>query len=486
MRNSIKLNILLFSLLATVTACKVTAPPENPVVRTLPAEYPAADSFIQKNDSAQLVFDKYFPDEKLHQLIDSALLYNADMQIAWQRVLKAEAALSARRGDLLPSVQATISGGAERYGDHTLNGVGNFDTNLSPNINKDQRIPVSPTTDVFVGLRSNWELDIWGKLKNLKQAALAEMLATREARQFVATNLVAFITENYYRLLALDAEIEIVRKNIGLQHDGLEIVKAQKEGGRATELAVQQFAAQVLNTQAIEYNLLQERAAIENQLNAVAGRYPTPVFRDTALPDITGAARMAIGAPSSLLSHRPDIRQQEWLLQAAKENVAAARKAFLPSLVISPYIGLNAFTPGLLFKSGSGVYGLLGGLTAPVFQRRNLKAQYAFSNAENKEMVLRYQQTLIDAYTEVLTNMQAVGNRRKEYALKQKEVSQLAEAVITARELYLAGYANYLEVITAQKNVLEAELELIRSRLGITTAIVQLYRSLGGEYAIRR
>jgi NodT family efflux transporter outer membrane factor (OMF) lipoprotein len=367
-----------------------------------------------------------------------------------------------------------------------MNGVGNFDTNLSPNIDKDQRIPVSPTTDVFVGLRSNWELDIWGKLKNLKQAALAEMLATRETRQFVATNLIAFITENYYRLLALDAEIEIVRKNIGLQYDGLEIVKAQKEGGRATELAVQQFAAQVLNTQAIEYNLLQERAAIENQLNAVAGRYPTQVFRDTALPDIAGTVRMTIGAPSSLLSRRPDIRQQEWLLQAAKENVAAARKAFLPSLVISPYIGLNAFTPGLLFKSGSGVYGLLGGLTAPVFQRRNLKAQYAFSNAENKEMVLRYQQKLLDAYMEVLTNMQAVGNRRKEYALKKKEVSQLGEAVITARELYLAGYANYLEVITAQKNVLEAELELISSRLEITTAIVRLYRSLGGEYAIRQ
>ncbi|WP_276483615.1 TolC family protein [Paraflavitalea pollutisoli] len=464
--------------------CKVMAPQPEPSVKGLPAQYNRPDSVqaaVRTTDSVQLDFRKLFPDEHLVSFVDSALRHNTDLQIALQKVITAEARLVARRGALAPSLDGVISGSADRYGDYTLNGVGNFDTNLSPNINKDQRIPTSPTTDMFIGLRSNWEIDIWGKLKHLKKAALAEVLSTREARQFVVTNLVARLTAGYYNLLALDAELGIVQRNVQLQEEALEIVKVQKEGGRATELAVQQFNAQLLNTRAIAYTLQQERIGVENELNALAGNYPQTIRRDTGLSRTSGIVITA-GVPTALLSNRPDIRQYEYQLEAARENVVAARRSFLPSLVISPYVALNAFTPGLLFKGGSEAFGVLGGITTPFLRQGELRAQYTIANAANREAVYEYQQGLLDAYSEVVTHMSAVENNRHAYTIKKQEVEQLRAAVVTARDLYLSGYANYLEVITAQKNVLEAELQLVRQKRDIFVAQVQLYRALGGGW----
>ncbi|MCG2615742.1 TolC family protein [Terrimonas sp. NA20] len=463
------------------TSCKTMAPQTMPAVKPLPAQYPGADTLTQA-DTLQLSFDQFFKDRNLQAFIDSAMRNNTDLQIALQRIIKAEARLMARKGALGPNVSAVISGSADKYGDYTLNGVGNFDTNLSPNISKDQKIPVSPTTDMFVGLRSDWEIDIWGKLKSLRKAALAEALATREARQFIVTNLIAELTEKYYQLLSLDTELGIVQKNIRLQEQALDIVKAQKEGGRANELAVQQFAAQLLNTRSIAYTLQQDRVETENEMNALAGHYPQYIKRDTSLFEVPDNIPLFTGVPVALLSNRPDIRQIELELLAASENVKAARKSFLPSLVISPYLAFNAFTPALLFRGGSSAFGLLGGLSTPLLQQKKLRADYTIANAENRETVFRYQQILLDAYSEVTTNMSAVKNHQLTYNLKKKEVKQLQEAVTTSHELYQSGYASYLEVITAQKNRLDAELEMVRKKKDIYSAAVHLYRALGGGW----
>jgi HAE1 family hydrophobic/amphiphilic exporter-1 len=462
-------------LLLGAGGCKVANLQQMPDVKPLPVSIGAAE-----HDTLQLEFKKLFPDTFLVALIDSTLANNTDIKIALQRIARAEAQLAARRGAMLPSVDGVVSGNAERYGDYTMDGVGNFDTNLSPNISKDQQIPLNPYTETFVGLRSNWEIDLWGKLKHLKNASVAQLMASREGRRLVITELVAHLSQQYYRLLALDAELKMLQKNIALQEEGLEIVKAQKAGGRATKLAVQQFAAQVMNTKAIRYQLLQERQQLENEINVLKGTYAGDIPRDTALP--VQHAVFQDGISSSFLLRRPDVRQAELEMAAARENVRAARAAFLPSLVISPYIGLDAFTPGLLFKGGSGVYGLAGGLTAPVFHQRELRSRYKMVNAGNREAVYRYQQKLLYAYNEVATNMSAVENFQSALALRQQQVQQLREAVVTARDLYLSGYANYLEVIMAQRTVMEAELELIREKRDIFLAVVKLYRSLGGGW----
>lgn len=457
--------------------CKVMQPRPLPAIMPAPAQYgPAADTAGRR-----LVFKELFPDTCLAGLVDSALAHNTDLAIALERVAAAEARLGMRRGALLPSVDAVISGGAERYGDYTMNGVGNFDTNLSPNIDGDRKIPVSPATDLWAGVRSSWEIDLWGKLRHLSRAAQAALLSGREGRQWLMTGVVAGITRGYYTLLGYDRELGIVRHNIGLQEAALEIVRAQKAGGRANELAVQQFKAQLLNTRAIEYRIMQERVKTENELNAMAGRYPQPIARDTSLP-VAVTTLIHAGLPSTLLSGRPDIRQAEYELQAARENVQAARAAFLPSLVISPYVALNAFSPALLVNAASMAYGITGGLTAPIFRQRALRAGYSIAYASNREAVYRYQQKLLDAYGEVMTQMSAVKNLQQANDITGQEVHELQLAVITSRDLYLAGYASYLEVITAQKNVLEAELRLAAQKRDISIALVQLYRSLGGGW----
>lgn len=469
---------IILVLVVAIAGCKVMQPASLPAVKPMPQQYADKAGAV---DSANLVFKNIFSDPRLNNFIATALKDNTDLNIALQRIEMAHARLAQRKGAFLPSVNGVVSAAADKYGDYTLNGVGNFDTNLSPNINKDQQIPVSPTTDLFIGLTSTWEIDLWGKLRHLKKAAQAELLATEKGKQLLITSLVATLAEGYYTLLGFDAELKIVRKNIELQTKAVEIVEAQKVGGRANELAVQQFRAQLLNTRGIEFRIMQQRVQVENELNAIAGSYPKHIDRDTSLPESATVA-IETGLPASLLSARPDVQQAEYELQMMKENVQAARAAFLPSLTLNPYVAFNAFSPSLLLRGGSLAYGVTGGLMAPLFQQRQLKAQFTMANAASKEAVYNYQQKLLNAYSEVVTNMNAVDNSKQAHTLKLQEVQELYAAVTSARELYLTGYATYLEVITAQKNVLEAELALNEQKKNIYISLIQLYRSLGGGW----
>lgn len=469
---------IIIVLVSTMVGCKVMQPAPLPAVKPMPQQFAEKPAAV---DSANLVFKNIFSDPRLSSFIATALRDNTNLNITQQRIEVAYARLAQRKGAFLPSVNAVIRGAADKYGDYTLNGIGNFDTNLSPNLKEDQKIPTSPTTDMFVGLTSTWEIDLWGKLRHLKKAAQAELLATEKGKQLLITSLVATLAEGYYTLLGYDAELKIVRKNIELQKRAVEIVEAQKVGGRANELAVQQFRAQLLNTRGIEFRIMQERVQVENELNAIAGSYPKHIDRDTSLPESVAVAIEA-GLPAALLSARPDVRQAEYELQMMKENVQAARAAFLPSLTLNPYVAFNAFTPSLLFNAGSLAYGVAGGLTAPLFQQRQLKTQFVMANAASKEAAYNYQQKLLNAYSEVVTNINAVDNNKQSHALKLQEVQELYAAVSSARELYLTGYANYLEVITAQKSVLEAELALNEQKKNIYISLIQLYRSLGGGW----
>ncbi|MBO9572523.1 MAG: TolC family protein, partial [Chitinophagaceae bacterium] len=305
---------------------------------------------------------------------------------------------------------------------------------------------------------------------------------TEKGRHFLITNIVATTASLYYELLALDNELEIVDKNIILQQEALEVVNVQKEGGRATQLAVQQFTAQLLNTKAIAFNIRQEIVKVENSLNELLGRYPQTIARDTAIMLQHAQKLLPTGNPSQLLIRRPDIRQIEFELEAAKADIAAARAAFLPSLSISPYIGYNSFKAGLLFDPGSIAYGALAGLTTPIFAKRQLKTEFNIATAQARESLYNYQKVLLSAYSEVVTNLKLIENNTSVYNLKKEEVKELTDAVSTARELYLAGYANYLEVITAQKGVLEAEIQLTENKKQLFQAIISLYKSLGGGW----
>jgi len=431
---------------------------------------------------ADIAWRGFFADTNLVRLIDVAVHNNPDVKLALQRVVVARANIKMSQGAFLPGVDAIISAGADKYGDYTMNGVGNYDTNLSPNIDKDQHIPTNPTTDLFLGLRSAWEIDIWGKLKSKKKAAYARYLASEKGRQWVTTQLVAEVARLYYELMAQDDNMAIIQRNIQLQEKAFYIVQAQKEGGRATELAVQQFSAQLLHTKGFLYEIKQSITAVENALNVILGRYPQPITRSNSIQLQPLPQQLQAGIPSGMLLRRADILQAELELAATKANTEAARKAFLPSLNITPYLAINAFSPSLLFSAGSLVYGALGGLTAPVFNKYQLKSSLAIANAEQATALYGYQKTILQGFSEVVTNLQAMENYKNFYQLKEGEARVLQSAVITANDLYLNGAANYLEVITAQKGVLDAELEVITGKKALFVASVDLYRSLGGGW----
>lgn len=427
-----------------------------------------------------LSYKQFFTDPLLLQLLDTALAHNTDMLLASQRMETARAQLMAASRAWQPEVNIAVSAGVDRYGDYTLNGVGNFDTNLSPNISDKQRIP-GPTPEYFAGLRSSWEIDLWGKLRSRKQGAMMRFLSSEQGRQLVTTQLVAQVAGMYYQLMALDYEQEVIQRNIGLQETALATVQIQQEAGRATLLAVQQFSAQLLNTRSMALGLKQQSLELENQLNALLGRFPQPIRRSSSLLTAPLPPFAHTGVPATMLSRRPDIQQAALELEAAKADVRAARAAFLPSLNITPYVGFNSFNAGLLFNTPASVaYGVLGGISAPLLNKRQLQSQYNITTAAGMSAFYQYRQTIINGYQEVITALGQLKNGQEAYALKAAEVQMLKDGVSTANDLYATGYANYLEVITAQKSVLEAELALAGNKKDLFLGTISLYRALGG------
>jgi outer membrane protein, multidrug efflux system len=432
--------------------------------------------------AASIRWQQFFTDPVLIKLIEKALASNPDFKIAAQRIEINRAQLMTAKAALLPSVQAGITFGADRFGRYTMNGVGNFDTNLSSDISKDQRIPERPYTEMFLGLRSAWEIDIWKKLSNRRKAAAARLMAVEEERKLLQTLIVSETAQLYYTLLALDYELEVLKRNISLQQNELELIKVQKEAGRATELAVKQFSAQLMRTKSLEYEIKQQIVVAENQLNFITGSFPGTITRSNFLEQLKLPAVLSAGLPASLLARRPDIKFAELQLIAAGADVNAARAAFLPQLTITPYMGLSAFNPRLLIAPGSIAAGALSGLMAPLFMQKQIKAAYQISIASNKVAYHEYEKVVLRSAQEVVTDLKAIDNLQNSYNLKQQETNELKEGLKVAGDLYNSGFATYLEIITAQRNVLDAELQQIILMNQMMLAAVDLYRSLGGGW----
>lgn len=460
---------LLLLLLGFMAGCKMVEPPSLPQAPKMP------DTFIGNTtdtiSSGDLPWDDFFRDPNLVLLIETSLENNFDLLRAIQRIEMAQANFQIRRGALLPSVQ----------GRATAN-VGNLNNRMVGNPVPD-RSTQNLNHNYFVGFQSTWEADIWGRLRNMREAGYARYLASEKGKQLVRTALIAEVSRMYYELLTLDNELEIVHKNIELQEIALEVIKIQKMGGRATELAVQQFTAQLLGTRALQQEIQQRIIERENNLNLLLGRYPEPIERGKSILEQPLPESMRAGMPSDILLRRPDIQEAELNLAAAKADIEAARAAFLPSLIISPYAGLNATSGSLLLQTPEAIaIGALGSIIAPIFNRRQIRADYDRTVAGGMSSVYDYQETILTGYQEIVTNLWRVHNYESMYAYKEQEVEVLQSAVSTSNDLFTTGYASYLEVITAQRGVLEAELELANIRKEIFLSVIELYRALGGGW----
>lgn len=275
--------------------------------------------------------------------------------------------------------------------------------------------------------------------------------------------------------------MEIVQNNIVLQERVVELIKAQKEGGIANELAVNQVKAQLLNTNAISWQLKQQIIEQELLLNNLLGRFPQPVLRNTQLPTALFNDSVSLGNPEQLVVNRPDVKEKEFELVAAYADVKVAQKAFLPSLQLMGEFGLNSFNVArFLDWPASITYNMASGLFAPVFNKGAIKAQFNITSAKQIEALYAYNKQLQLAYNEILQHLYAGYNAKQILEQKSQEVTLLKQAVGYAVELYATGNANYIEVITVQRNVLHTELELIHTQIHLLQQHLMLYKALGG------
>ncbi|MBL7920351.1 MAG: efflux transporter outer membrane subunit [Bacteroidia bacterium] len=477
MRTNSLIYILLFAVL--LFGCKTAELTTEKTKNGLPKNY------IVNTDTTSVRIQKWRElifDEKLRALIDSALTNNFDLQIALQKVEISKAGIRFAKGIRLPEVGVVGSASQRKFGDYTMDGVGNYDTQFSPNINDKQQIP-NPLPDYYVGVQASWEIDLWGKLKNKKKAAAAKFIASQHGRDLIVTNLIAEISTTYFELLALDNELEILENNIQLQQGALDVVIIQKQSAKANELAVEMMKAQLLNSKSILVEVKQKLIECESKLNFLVGSYPGKIVRDTLMDSQNAIAAINAGIPSDILVNRPDIRQAEMELKASNADVKSAKAAFYPTLNINSLLGLQSFNVLLLLEApASLVYNAAGSLAAPLLNRRKLKADLMTTKAEQKQAYINYEKNVVNGFVEVYNSLNNIKNTKEMYDTKSEEVEILKQSIFTSSELFKAGRANYMEVILAQKNALQSQLELVNYKKRQNTSLINLYRSLGGGW----
>jgi NodT family efflux transporter outer membrane factor (OMF) lipoprotein len=443
--------------------------------RTIPAGFagsPAGASSLPTTSSARKKWSEIFAGSELRALIETALKNNQELNIRVQDVIITKNEVSARQGDYAPKVSAGAGAGVEKVGKHTSQGVSDEAHGVPEHLG-----------DFQFGLRGSWEVDVWKKLRNAVKAADLRYRASLEARNFMVTQIVAEIARSYFELIAIDNELDVLHRNIDLQTDALEVVKLQKQAARVTELAVQRFEAEVLKNKSRLYDLEQERVEAENRINFLVGRYPQPVRRNAEafkepLPDVIQA-----GLPSQLLENRPDVRQAELELAAAKLDVKVARAAFYPSLSIDAGVGYHSFNAAhLVTTPDSLVYNLAGNLSAPLLNRNAIEAQYKSANARQLQAVFVYEKTLLQAFTDVVNQLSMVENLKKGYDLQSQQVDALARSVDVSNILFQSARADYMEVLLTRRDSLEAEMQLIETKKRQLKAMVNIYQALGGGW----
>lgn len=426
---------------------------------------------------AKVDWRAYFNDPYLNPLIDSALVNNQELNILLQEINMTQNEIMAKKGEYQPTVGLSAGAGGDKVGRYTTQGAFEATTEMEPGIEIPEFVP-----DFKLGAYATWEIDIWHKLRNAKEAAVKRFLSTQEGRNFAVTNVVSEIANSYYELLALDNQLEILDKNITLQQNALNAVKLQKESAKVTELAVRRFEAEVMNTKAMRFDINQAIVETENKINLLIGRAPQQISRDPNLFSSVNLDSVAIGTPGQLLENRPDIRKAEHELEAVKLDVKVAKAGFYPSLSLSAGVGLNAFNPTYLFRPESILYNIAGDLAAPLINRKGIKAEYLNANARQMQAVLNYERTVLTAYIEVVNQVANINNLNGSVQLKTQQVEALTNAISIANALFASAHADYMEVLLTQRDALEAKFELVDLKLKSMHCSVQIYKALGGGW----
>ena len=441
--------LIITLLLSSLTSCGLYKQYEREDMHFVDSLYRRMSVPTDSVSTASVSWDVMFTDPYLQDWIKTGLEYNTDLNIARLKVSEAEAALLAARWALLPGADFNMQGGLP----------GQFSASIG----------------------ASWQADIFGSLRNAKRKAQAALEQSEAYRQAVQTQLVATIANSYYTLLMLDEQLNISTRTMKTWDESIRTLEALKRAGKTNEAAVLQAKANKLSVEANILTLEKEILAVENSMCALLGLVPMPITRGT-LTEQQLPQTLSAGVPAELLSRRPDVRQAELALAQTFYSVNSARASFYPNISLSGALGWTTGNGNIVLDPGSLITNLIASVTQPIFGRGINRARLQTAQAQHEQAAYWFRQSLLDAGVEVNNALTMWQTAQKRLELGKKQIVNLQAAVWNTQLLMKHGNADYLEVLTAQKNLLQAELTEASDRFDEIKSVINLYQALGGGY----
>ena len=404
---------------------------------------------------ASVGWREMFNDPYLQPLIDTALVRNTDYQVAQLRTEQALASLGAARLAYIPTLNIAADGNIAKY-----DGL----TNKTYNI----------------GLNASWEIDIFGKLTAAKWGQASAAISASEQAQAVKTQLIATVASSYYSLLMLDRQIEIANVTLDNWTETIRVMELLKTAGKANEAGILQTKANKKGLQGDIAVMEKNRREIENSLCSLLAQSPHKIIRGK-MENVAFSENLTVGLPVQLLSNRPDVRAAEMELARTHYGIGVARASFYPSLTLSGAIGFTN-NGGVVVNPGQWLLNAVGQLVQPIFNRGQLRANYKIAEAEREIALLQFNQSLIDAGSEVNNALTDILTARERLGFVREQAALLADAVTKTELLMRHSPTNYLEVLTAQQSLLTAQQNEVECRYNEIAGLISLYHALGGGH----
>lgn len=412
---------------------------------------------------ANLPWWELLRDEELQQLIRVALVENKDLQRAVATVEEFRARALIARSDYFPGI--TVSGSAP---------AGRKAQFLFPGF-------ASPFNYYLVGNLA-WEVDLWGRVRRLNEAARADLLSKEENRRAVTIQLVSAVAEAYFNLRQFDLQLDIAKRTLQSWEESVRIAQARLRQGMTSKLDADQFEAERAGAAARTAELQRQMVQAENHLSLLLGRKPFAIARGRALDEQVLPPDVPAGLPSELLQRRPDLLVAEQQLAASTARIGAAKAERFPRITLTGLLGVAHPELSLIFTDPSSFGVFSAAVATPLLNAQVLGFQQEAVEAQNKQALAQYQQAVLTAFREVEDALVAVSTARTQSESQQQQVTALQSALKLAELRYKGGLANYLDVLVARRNLFEAELALTSTRRLLLASTVQLYKALGGGW----
>ena len=459
--------LLLVSLLALAGCAPVGPDYQRPAI-----DAPKSFRFEDKAaaDVANTAWWEQFQDPVLNDLIKTALAENKDVKIAAARIEEFLGRYGTTRSQLYPQVGANANGQRQRASQNAP------PLALTPG--------VDPISSIFQAtLSASWELDIWGRIRRLTEAARADLLASEEGRRATILTLVSSVAASYINLRDLDRQLEISNSTTDSRAQSVKVFELRFSGGMVSEMELAQNQSEYESAAATIPQIESQIAQLENALSVLLGRNPGPIARGRELARLAPPAVPA-GLPSQLLERRPDLRAAEQNLIAANANIGAARALYYPTISLTGLLGGVSSQFSSLFSGSARTWAFGGAASAPIFTAGGIAGQVQQAEAQQQQALLQYQKSIQTAFQEVEDALVSLQKARVQLAAQGRQIDALRTYTRLARLRYDNGYTSYIEVLDAERSLFNAELSYTQTQGVVFASLVNLYKAMGGGWVV--